>query len=91
MTCTKNLPENPAVEGEVIPPIPPPRINLATIDDVRREVARVYREMRGKIIESQDGTRLTYVLAQLGKLHEMADVEKRLNALEHVLKQRKKK
>jgi len=54
-------------------------------------MARVYRDMRGRLIESQDGTRLVYVLFQLGKLHEMADVEKRLNALEHVLKQRKKK
>ncbi len=73
-----------------MPPIPSPRINLSTIDDVRRETARVYRDMRGRLIESQDGTRLVYVLFQLGKLHEMADVEKRLNVLEHALNQRKK-
>ena len=89
-TCTKFEPAVRTVSGEVLSPTPP-RINLSTIDDVRREMARVYRDMRSQTIDPQDGTRLTYVLAQLGKLHELADVEKRVSAMEMILKQRKKK
>jgi hypothetical protein len=90
MSRIKDSLEVRTVEGEVLSPTPP-RINLATLEDVRREMARVYRDMRNQIIDGQDGTRLTYVLSQLGKLHEMAEVEKRVNALETILKQRKKK
>jgi hypothetical protein len=89
-TRTKTMPTVRTVSGEVLAPTPP-RINLSTIDDVRLEMARVYRDMRSKGIDPQDGTRLTYVLAQLGKMHELADVEKRVIALERVLKQRKRK
>ena len=53
-------------------------------------MARVYRDMRSREIDPQDGTRLTYVLAQLGKMHELADVEQRVIALERTLKQRKR-
>jgi hypothetical protein len=67
----------------------PSRIDLKTIDDVRVEMARVYRDMRSGKIDTQDGTRLAYVLAQIGKLIEAGDIEKRLEALEGVLVARK--
>jgi hypothetical protein len=67
----------------------PPRIDLKTIDDVRVEMARVYRDMRAGRIETADGTKLSYVLAQLGKLIEAGDLEKRLEAMEGVLLSRK--
>jgi len=90
MKRTKNQPVVRTVIGELLPPTPP-RINLSTIDDVRLEMARVYRDMRSQEINPQDGTRLTYVLAQLGKMHELADVEKRIASLEMALKRRKQK
>lgn len=90
MSRIKESLEVRTVTGEVISPTPP-RINLSNLEDVRREMARVYRDMRNRIIDPQDGTRLTYVLAQLGRMHEMAEVEQRVNALELALKQRKKK
>ena len=65
------------------------RVDLKTIDDVRVEMGRVYRNMRSGKIDSQDGTRLVYVLAQIGKLIEAGDIEKRLEALEGVLVGRK--
>lgn len=68
----------------------PPRIDLKTIDDVRVEMARVYRDMRAGRIETQDGTRFSYVLALIGKLIESGDLEKRLEAIEGVLKHRTK-
>jgi hypothetical protein len=67
----------------------PPRIDLKTIDDVRVEMARVYRDMRAGKLETADGTKLAYVLSQLGKLIESGELEKRLEALEGVLISRK--
>ena len=74
--------------GKLLPT--PSRIDLKTIDDVRLEMARVYREMKSGIIETADGTKLAYVLAQIGKLIETHEIEKRMEALESVLGQRKK-
>ena len=69
----------------------PSRVDLKTIDDVRVEMARVYRDMRGGKIDAQDGTRLAYVLAQIGKLIESGEIEKRLEAVEGVLLSRRTK
>lgn len=66
------------------------RIDLKTIDDVRVEMARVYRDMRGGQIDPAVGTRLAYVLSQIGRLIESGDIEKRLEALEGVLLTRKR-
>src|SRR5690606_23904086 len=74
--------------GKLLPT--PARIDLKTIDDVRLEMARVYRDMKSGVIETADGTKLAYVLAQIGKLIETHEVEKRIEALESVLGQRKK-
>lgn len=60
----------------------PSRIDLKTIDDVRLESARVYRDMRTQKIPTHDGTRLVYVLAQIGKMIELHDIEKRIEKLE---------
>ena len=49
----------------------------------------VYREMRSGTIETQEGTRLVYVLAQIGKLAELYEIEKRIIALEAIPKGRK--
>jgi len=45
-------------------------------------MAYVYREMRAGVIESQDGTRYVYVLAQVGKMIEQSELEKRIAQLE---------
>ena len=60
----------------------PNKIDLKSIDDVRLEMAKVYRSMKGKEIQACDGTRLVYVLSQIGKMIEVHEVEKRLVALE---------
>ena len=59
-----------------------PKINLSSLDDVRLEMAKVYREMRGKSLESGEGARLVYVLQQLAKLHETVEIARRLASLE---------
>ena len=76
-----NLPAT--IDAQSIELIPTPaRIDLKSIDDVRREMARVYREMRGNVIEAQQGTRLVYVLAAIGKLIELHELEQRIQDLE---------
>ena len=76
-----NLPATIVAQSiELIPT--PARIDLKSIDDVRLEMARVYREMRGNVIEAQQGTRLVYVLAAIGKLIELHELEQRIQDLE---------
>jgi hypothetical protein len=66
----------------------PPKINLSSLDDVRLEMSRVYRDMRGKRIDSQDGTRLVYVLSQIAKVYDLAETTKRVEAIERALSHR---
>jgi hypothetical protein len=66
-------------------PTTPSRIDLKTIDDVRVEMARVYREMRANKVEAAVGTKLVYVLSAIGKLIEVHEIEKRITKLEEGL------
>lgn len=58
------------------------RLPLRTAEHVRSELARVYRSMKYGDIDPAIGTKLTYVLVALGKMIEVGDLEKRLEALE---------
>ena len=69
---------------------PPPTIHLKTADDVRLEMAKVYRDMRSGRIDMGDGTKLVYVLAQLNKVIETSLIEARMEALEATLQRRPK-
>ena len=70
--------------GDLLPT--PKEIKLKTADDVRLEMARVYRDMRQGRIESQEGTRLVYVLAALNKAIETGILESRMESLERTLR-----
>ena len=84
-TLNKRTKKPPVIhEGTVLQAMPTPRTNLSTIEDLRREMGRVYREMRSGRIETQEGTRLVYVLSQIGKLAELYEIEKRISALEAI-------
>ena len=62
---------------------PPPRVGrLASISDVRRELCRVYKDARTGRIETQEGARLTYMLATLAKIIEGSDLADRIEKLE---------
>lgn len=65
---------------------PSPRfIRLTTIDDARAEMARVYRDMRAGKIPMEDGTKLVYVLSQVGRLSEVVLIEKRVQQMQQAL------
>ena len=60
----------------------PPKIKLNALEDVRREMASVYREARGGIMDASEAGRLAYILSGIGKLIEATDIEKRLDQME---------
>ncbi|MFZ1569163.1 MAG: hypothetical protein WAT29_10120 [Thiolinea sp.] len=59
-----------------------PKINLQNAAAIRRELAAVYRDARAGKIETQDATRLGYLLNLLGQALEREVLENRLEALE---------
>ena len=82
MIASDNKPSTSIAEYRDVALPTPSRIDLKSIDDVRLELARLYREMRAGTILTADGTRLAYVLTQIGKLIELHDIEKRIEELE---------
>lgn len=58
------------------------RLPLATVEDCRRELARVYREVKAGAIPSDEGTRRAYILVSLSKMIEAGELERRIEALE---------
>ena len=73
------------VDGvEVLPPATPRlRIPLRSADDVCRELARLYRQMKSGAISPADGTKLAYVLNLLRQAIETGDLEARIASLEN--------
>jgi len=61
---------------------PLPRINLSTSEDIRREMAKVYRETRCNKILPNNGSKLVYMLVNILKAYEVTEIEKRLADLE---------
>lgn len=74
------------LEGELLPArgTPPParRIPLKTLRDVRREMSRVYGECRRGTLDVADGSKLTYMLSQVGRVIADHELEVRIAALE---------
>jgi hypothetical protein len=60
------------------------RCELDTVQDVRREMAKVYRECRSDILDAQTGTKLTWMLQGIAKVIETSDLEQRIEQLEQV-------
>jgi hypothetical protein len=61
---------------------PHPRINLSSSEDIRREMARIYRETRSRNLAPNDATKLIYMLTQILKAHEVYFMEEKLLDLE---------
>jgi hypothetical protein len=76
----EHLPVN-QVSTEVIGD-PTPRINLSTSEDIRREMAKVYRETRCNKIIPSNGTKLVFMLMSILKAYEVSEMEQRLVDLE---------
>ena len=77
---TRKSTKKPAGEpsGSPVVVLATPKVpNLHNLEAVRREMARVYRDMRAGHIASQDGARLVYVLGQMRAMFEAADPARR--------------
>ncbi|MGL1834420.1 hypothetical protein ACKVEX_12515 [Rhodocyclaceae bacterium SMB388] len=86
MTDSREVAAGSAELLNPIPTVSAQKIPLCSADEIRAEMARVYRDMRRGMIETQDGTRLAYVLDRLLKAREAADTEKRIEMLEAALR-----
>lgn len=82
------MPETYDQQGNLADPAPA-KIALHNAVSIRRELASVYRDMRSGAIETQDGTRLAYVLDMMRKAYEIEQLEKRLDGVEKLLENRK--
>jgi hypothetical protein len=60
----------------------PDRCDLSSLRDIRIEMAKVYRSVKRGEIEDAAGTKRVYMLAEIGKVITVADLEKRLVDLE---------
>jgi len=71
-------------EVETLPPTKNTRYRckLDTLQDVRREMAKVYRESRSEVIDPAIGTKLVFMLQSIGRVIEGSDLEKRIEVLE---------
>lgn len=69
----------------------PRKIRLKTLEDIRMELASVYRDTRSGKLEASEGTKLAYLLTSLAKIIEGSVIEQRIEVLEHVLKDRNSK
>lgn len=58
---------------------------LKNLSSVRSELAKIYRDCRQGILESSEGTKLTYILINLAKIIEQDDIEKRVKNLEDII------
>lgn len=67
---TPGIAQAPVVQGQVLPAAPPRgpkrrRVRLRTVQDVSRELRRIYVAARSGEIDLADATKLAFVLAQV--------------------------
>lgn len=76
------------IDGSTQRVLPTRRVDLATLAQCKNEMARCYRAVDSGKIDSSEGSRRIYMLAQIGKMIEIAELEKRLERLENIQTQR---
>jgi hypothetical protein len=88
----EDRPQSQLGHGEVLNPTPSntlSKIRLNDAETIRMEMARLYKDMRLGRIDTQDGTRLAYVLDMVRKAHETCELQRRIEIIDQVNKIRK--
>ena len=57
-------------------------IHLATLDETRVEMSKVYRGMANGVIATSEGSKLIFALSQIGRIIEVSQLEARVARLE---------
>lgn len=73
--------------GLPVPPTPTKRekfIPLSTLNDVKVELARLYRQAKAGKVETSDASRLAFILNSLGRVIVDAELEARIQQLEQL-------
>ena len=73
------------LDGATLALVPTPqrrKAQLNSIEGVRREMARIYREAEAGKRDTAEASKLTFMLGQIGKILELTQIERRLDALE---------
>lgn len=73
--------------GLPVPPTPAKRekfIPLATLNDVKMELARLYRQAKAGKVETSDASRLGFILNTLSRVIVDAELEARIQQLEQL-------
>jgi hypothetical protein len=63
---------------------------LSTMNSVRQEMARVYREARRGEKNTQEAGRLVYILSQIARIIEGSDLDQRINKLEQLYEEQRR-
>ena len=74
---------------DVDTPRPSSRVRLESVDRVRRELVRLYKEGRDGRRDTQDVSRLANVLALIARMIEGGQLEARIAALEAAKEQQR--
>ena len=86
MTVKGALRDPVTLDSATLALVPTPgrrKAQLDRLEGVRREMSRVYRDMESGKRDSQDGSRLVYVLTQIAKVLELTEIERRVDVLEN--------
>lgn len=76
---SKKATETPvALEGQLLRAVPTPQIKLASIEDCRREMARIYRETKANKRDTADASRMIFMLSQIAKMIEIEPIKQPL-------------
>lgn len=90
---SEDHPQTQQEQGAVLNPTPVnsmSKIRLNDAETIRMEMARLYKDMRLGRIDTQDGTRLAYVLDMVRKAHETCELQRRVEIIDQVNKIRKR-
>lgn len=82
MTADRTTKQGRIIDGATLRELTPPRINLSSSADVRRELTKVYRDVRQGRLDPSEGTKLGYMLDLMRKMIEAEELEKRLARIE---------
>ena len=84
-TADKGAPGEPlTIDGRTLRVIPGGRRKavLNSLEGVRREMARIYRDAEEGRRDTAEASKLVYILGQIGKVLELTEIESRLKVLE---------